>query len=441
MNPTEDGTLSFFPPAAAPHTLEESGLTLDLLVQLLLKTLFFAGTLAGNDLSRRLALQFPVIEPALEQLKTQHNVEIASGALLGNSTYRYRITDAGRARASLFLEQNHYVGVAPVPLEHYRRYMDAFRASVRDDVTPEAVRRAFSHLVLDDHVLDQIGPAVRAGHSMFVYGPPGNGKTVIAQGIRTLLGGGLAIPHALEVEGCIIRFWDPLTHQRLPDTDDADGLERQWTFDRRWVPCHRPLVMVGGELTLEALDLRFNQAVGFYQAPIQALANGGVLVIDDFGRQQCPPRTMLNRWIVPLETGVDFLTLHTGLKFELPFSPFVVFATNLQPSDLVDEAFLRRVQYKVFAENPTVEHFLQIFKDNCARASIPYDEALVRQMLTEYFRPRKIALRACQPRDVINHVLSLCDYAGEPRRLTAEILLAACDSYFVSEHQSQAVYV
>ena len=210
-------------------------------------------------------------------------------------------------------------------------------------VTREAVRRAFSHLVLPQRVLDQLGPAINAGHSLFVYGPPGNGKTVISQAIRNLLLGEIAIPHALEVEGSIIRVFDPVAHEELPaDDHDRLGLENSTDFDERWVRCRRPLVLVGGELTLDQLDVRYSPTLGFYRAPIQTVANGGVLVIDDFGRQACAPRDLLNRWIVPLETHTDFLTLQTGQKIELPFMAMVVFATNIRPADLVDEDELLR---------------------------------------------------------------------------------------------------
>ena len=339
----------------APKTLEEAGLSLDLLTQLALKHLHFSGELKGSELAARLGVNFSVVEPALEFLKGQHQVEIAGGAMTGAASYRYRITDAGRTRVALFLQTNQYVGVAPVPYEQYRRYMQDFVASAPRTATRERVREALSHLVVSQPVLDQLGPAINSGHSMFVYGPPGNGKTVIAQAIRKLLSGEIAIPHAIEVEGAIIRFFDPVNHEPIDEVEDErEQLDLPLRHDRRWVRCKRPMVMVGGELTLPALELSYNPTTGFYRAPIQAVANGGVLVIDDFGRQQCAPRDLLNRWIVPLESRVDFLTLQSGQKFEIPFGVLVVFATNIKPSELVDEAFLRRIRYKVYAEGPTV---------------------------------------------------------------------------------------
>jgi predicted ATPase with chaperone activity len=274
-----------------------------------------------------------------------------------------------------------------------------------------------------------------------VYGPPGNGKTVISQAVRSLLDGDIAIPHAIEIEGAIIRMFDPVNHEPLPSTEvEEDGLDLASRLDRRWIRCRRPMVMVGRELTLEALELSYNEATGFYRAPVQAIANGGVLVIDDFGRQQCAPRDLLNRWIVPLESRVDFLTLQSGQKFELPFSVLVIFATNIKPAELVDEAFLRRIHYKVFAESPTVAEFTLIFQNCCRQSGLAFEPALVEHLLQNYYRPRKIALRGCQPRDLIEHAMSLADYRGEPRQLTADLLDAACGGYFVDEQEGPVTY-
>jgi predicted ATPase with chaperone activity len=292
--------------------------------------------------------------------------------------------------------------------------------------------------VLGTRVLDQLGPAINSAHSLFVYGPPGNGKTVISQAIRNLLDGDIAVPHAIDVEGQIVRLFDPVVHEVLP-LDEPDSLV-SGRLDHRWVRCRRPLVMVGGELTLESLELAYHSVAGFYQAPIQAVANGGVLVIDDFGRQQVPARQFLNRWIVPLESRVDFLTLQTGQKFELPFVTLMVFATNIRPAELVDEAFLRRIHYKVFAESPSLDEFADIFRNCCEERGVDYDRALVDHLLQSYYRPRQIALRGCQPRDLIEQALALAEYRGESKRLTNELLEAACSSYFVDDREATPVY-
>jgi predicted ATPase with chaperone activity len=428
------------PHPAAPRTLEESGLTLDLTLQLVLKTLHFSGELSGSDLARRIGLPFAVLMPAIELLKTEQQVSIVGGGIVGGASYRYRISDSGRTRAALFLENSHYVGYAPVPLEQYYAYMHAFRAAAPKSATQDRIRGAFKHLVISDKVLDQLGPAINAGHSMFVYGPPGNGKTVISQAIRSLLDGNIAIPHALEVEGSIIRVFDPVNHEPVPEHDDELSITADSSMDRRWVRCRRPMVMVGGELTLESLELSYSATTGFYRSPVQAVANGGVLVIDDFGRQSCSPRDLLNRWIVPLESRVDFLTLQTGQKFELPFMTLIVFATNIRPTELVDEAFLRRIQYKIFAESPTIADFTQIFHNNCRDLGATIEPGLIEHLLYDYYRPRKIALRGCHPRDLIKQALSLASYLNRPPHLTSDLIESACASYFVDDREEPAVY-
>jgi predicted ATPase with chaperone activity len=422
------------PHPSAPVTLEETGLSLDLLLQLTLKHMHFAGELTGSELARRLGLRFTAIEPAVQALKGQHQIEIVGGTMLGPASFRYRITDAGRVRVAIFLEHNQYVGVAPVPMWRYASYLRNWQRAAPQTATRDRMHDAFKHLVLSQHVLDQLGPAINAGHSLFVYGPPGNGKSVIAQAIRNLLDGDIAIPHALEVEGQIVRLFDPVTHEVAP-LAESEGLADELCADHRWMRCRRPLVTVGGELTLDALDLSYNPVSGFYQAPVQAAANGGVLVIDDFGRQRVEPRQFLNRWIVPLESRVDFLTLQSGQKFELPFATLLVFATNLRPSTLVDEAFLRRIRYKVFAESPRVEEFAQIFRNCCDERLLEYDRSVVDHLLREWYGRRQIALRGCHPRDLIEQALSMADYRGDPHTLTPELMDAACASYFVADEE------
>ena len=415
----------------APRTLEASGVSGDLVLQLVTKMLHFGGELAGTELASRLGVAFAIIEPALDLLKRERHCEIGGGSTIGAPAYRYRLTDAGRTRAAVFLEHNQYVGPLPVPVDQYLAYMREFGRDRSRAASRAAIKQAFSHLVISDRVLDQIGPAVASRHSLFLYGPPGNGKTVISQAIRDVFTGHIAIPHALAVDNHIIRLFDPINHEPIVSEGSA-GLERQPDVDARWIRCRRPAVTVGGELTLDALDLGFSSA-GFYRAPLQALANGGVLVIDDFGRQQVSPRDLLNRWIVPLESRVDYLTLQTGQKFQLPFEAFVVFATNLKPADLLDEAFLRRIQYKVFAESPTEDEFIQIFENYCRDQELEVDRSLVEALLETELRPRGVLLRGCQPRDLIDHALSLAAYLDQPRALTLTLLAEAAGTYFVHD--------
>ena len=415
-----------------PQTLEQTGLSFDLILQLILKTLHFAGEVTGAGLATRLGLSHSSIQPVLEHLKLTHLVEISGGGLLGGPSFEYQITSAGRNRALLFLEQSHYVGVAPVPFMHYESYMQRFARTMPKSATRARVRDAFSHLVLSERVLDQLGPAINGAHSLFVYGPPGNGKTVIAQAIRNLLDGVMAVPRAIETDGQIIQVFDPVVHEPVP-TPEVTGMDRGEGADQRWVYCRRPLLTVGGELTLDQLELSFSPTAKFYKAPVQLVANGGVLVIDDFGRQKCSPVDLLNRWITPLESRIDYLPLETGQKLPVPFVLLIVFATNLRPTDLVDEAFLRRIHYKVFAENPTRQDFKQIFQRCCEERSIAYNEEVVDNLLTSYFDPRGILPRGCHPRDLIDQAISLAEYRGEPHRLSEEILSAACASYFVDD--------
>jgi hypothetical protein len=422
----------------APGTLEETGLSGDLVLQIVTKTLHLAGELSGAELSERLGVSFQIIEPALALLKREHHCEISGGSVLGGPSFRYRLTDAGRIRAALFLEHDHYIGALPVPLDQYASYMKQF-AIERVQPTRQAIGSAFSHLVLNRRVLDQLGPAIAAQHSLFVYGPPGNGKTVISQAIRDVLPGDMVIPHALSIDGHIIRIYDPVNHQRLDDAPEHSSLARDDAFDGRWVRCRRPLITAGGELTAEALELGFSMATGLYRAPLQVLANGGVLVIDDFGRQQCPPAVILSRWIVPLESGVDYLTLRTGQKFEVPFHTFVVFATNLKPSELVDEAFLRRIHYKVLAESPSDDEFVRIFENYCRAKQLGFDRPLAEHVLRNELKQRGIKARACHPRDLVEHSLSIAAYLGLPRALTADLLSEACATYFVEDRDLATV--
>ena len=420
-----------FAPPPAPQSLEATGLSADLILQIVTKTLHLAGELSGTELSERLGVSFQIVEPALALLKREHHCEISGGSVLGGPSFRYRLTDTGRVRAALFLEHDHYIGALPVPLEQYSAYIKQF-AGEEIHLNKELIRHAFSHLVLSPRVLDQLGPAIAARHSLFVYGPPGNGKTVISQAIREVLSGDMAVPHALSIDGHIIRIFDPVNHEQIDGTEDGSGLMRTNPYDGRWVRCRRPLITAGGELTLDALELGFSTSTGLYRAPLQVVANGGVLVIDDFGRQQVPPRVLLSRWIVPLESRVDFLTLRTGQKFEVPFQTFVVFATNLKPSELVDEAFLRRIQYKVLAESPTVDEFVQIFENYCRSKRLKFDRALA-EYVVDNVQQRGIRLRACHPRDLIEHALSIGAYLDLPRGLTVDLLAEACATYFVED--------
>jgi hypothetical protein len=428
---TETPRSLYCPPA--PATLEAAGLSLDLVLQLTLKTLYFAGDLTGGQIAQRLGVAFSIVEPALASAKSLDLCQIVGSGPIGGPSYRYRLTNAGRLRAQACLAQNTYVGEAPVPIAQYCRYMEKLAARPRARITRDRLRRALGHLVLGDEILDQLGPAVAAERSLFIYGPPGNGKTAISQALRDLIDGEIAIPRTIEVEGNLIRVFNPVNHQAIEPVVEPNDLDGSLPFDSRWVVCRRPLVAVGGELKLETLDLQFSAVAGMYQAPVQMVAGGGVLLVDDFGRQSCPPRDLLNRWIVPLESRVDYLTLQSGLTFSLPFTAFVIFATNLRPGELVDEAFLRRIQYKVRIPNPTRDQFIRIFENCCRVYGLSFDRQVVERLLHVGLEPRQVSLRGCHPRDLIQQALALAAYREEPRELTRDLLLAACESCFVDD--------
>ena len=403
------------------------------MTDLVLKMLHRTAEMTGTEIGRGLALSFTIVGPSLESLKYQRLCEITGGPSLGGPSFRYRLTEAGHTRALRALERNQDIGQAPVSISQYRQYTDEFRRTVPRTVSALQVREAFSRLVVSDRVLDEIGPAVNSGHSIFMYGPPGNGKTVISQTIRDLLEGTIAIPSALELEGNIIRVFDPSVHEAVEKSD----VDNETPHDPRWIECRRPMIAVGGELTLDQLALVYNPRSGVYRAPVQILANGGVLVIDEFGRQRCHPRDLLNWWMVPLESGFEALTLQSGEKVELPFFPLLIFATNLRPSDLVDEAFLRRIQYKIYAESPSRENFARIFKIACEDKRIPFEPEFVEYLFKHVYEKRSIELRACHPRDLVSQGLALASYRRQPRRLTVELLEEAGHSYFLEDHDDR----
>ena len=434
---TESSVRSARPmPPAPPATLAETGLHPDTLSQLLLKTLV-AAEANGTQLSEKLRLPYSILEALLQHARIEKLVEVRGTSGAGSAGYRYTLTDLGRDRAMQFFDLSRYVGPAPVPLAQYNAYVRACMAA-RLFIERERLSTGFQNLIVNRTMLDRLGPAVNSGKSLFLYGAPGNGKTVIAEGIGRALGDEIHVPHAMDVDGQTITMLDPVNHTILGATSrSGDSVIATAAHDLRWEKIRRPVIVVGGELTLEMLDLTFNPIAKFYEGPIQLKANCGVFVVDDFGRQRMPARDLLNRWIVPLESRVDFLTLHTGRKFEVPFNVLIVFATNLKPESLADEAFLRRIPYKIQAHNPTIDEFCKIFELNCNRRNLKFDPVMVESLNRKYYQPRRIQMRACHPRDLIEQVVDMCRYEGRAPVISRDLLDAACGNYFIEEEESQ----
>jgi hypothetical protein len=419
---------------AVPRSLDEAGLGLEFVSDLILKTLYTRGACTGIELSQALCLPFGLLDDPLMDVQQRALIEVRGVEGHGRQGYVFDVTKEGRTRAREILEANPYVGPAPVPGPVYRRWVR--HQSIRSEtVSADRVRRGFRHLVLDHEFLERVGPGINAGRSIFLYGPPGNGKTEVAYAISGILGSHLYIPYAVEIGGHTIALYDSHVHERADEDDglgDSDILFSSGPqYDPRFVRVKRPAVMVGGELTLDQLELQYDRSGGVYMAPPQMKANGGVFVIDDFGRQRVRPRDLLNRWMIPLDKGIDYLGLPTGQKLEVPFDCLVVFSTNLNPSELVEEAFLRRIRYKILMGNPNRDQFGEIFRRMCVRNGITYDDGAVDYIFTHYYEADGIAPRSCHPRDILADLIDLCTYKGIEPDLAPDLLAEACRSYFI----------
>jgi DNA-binding PadR family transcriptional regulator len=424
---------SALPPEALPEpkSVAETGLGLSFLSDLVLKASYFEGVLTGHELMEVVRLPFQgVLSEVLKFLRREQFIQVTGTEGVGEASYRYTITEYGSERARQVLDRSQYVGPAPVPLDLYRQVVAA-QSLQRMAISPASLREALKHLVLPDEFLDLLGPAVNSARSIFLYGDSGNGKTVVAEGVRDMLGGQVWIPYAVEADGAVIKVFDPLSHEPLPAPDERRESGLASALDRRWVLAKRPVVIVGGELTMKGLDLVYNESARYYEAPFQMKANGGMFLIDDFGRQLVRPRDLLNRWIVPLEKRIDFLTLHTGKKIEVPFDVLIIFATNLEPRDLVDEAFLRRIRHKIEMSDPTYDQYREIFRGVCQRRGVVYEEQALAYLLKEHYLKPNRPLRACHPRDIVDELVDIAQYMGSSPRLTKDLIDRACAAYFV----------
>jgi len=406
-----------------PMTIADTGLDASHIGDLLMKHILFMGEFMITELSERVKLSPHVVETAMESLRREKFIDVKGGTGYAAVTYTFKITEPGKNRAAELLDLCRYVGPAPVSLEEYRLMVETqtIKSTI---ISEEGVKKAFSHLVLNESVLKRLGPAISSGKSMFIYGPPGNGKTAIAETISRLLPDTIYIPYALTVGGEIITVFDPVNHIPVR-ADDEDSV------DKRWIQVKRPVVITGGELTLRMLDLDFNPISKYYEASLQMKANNGIFIADDFGRQQVEPQNFLNRWIVPLDRRVDFMTLHTGMKFSIPFDMLIIFSTNIEPKQLVDEAFLRRIPYKIKIDHPTEREYEAIFRMLCKLYDIEFDLETFNYLMNNFYRKDNIKLNACHPRDIIEQIIVSARYYRRPPALTKEAILEAWTNYFV----------
>ncbi len=410
-----------------PTSVTDSGIPLSLIESLLIKRLLVVGQSSGRQLANDLCFSFTVLEDVVQSLRARQVIAHHGSAPLND--YYYMLTDAGRDRAQLAMKTCSYVGPAPVPLMEYVLSVEA--QSIRNENPKESqLRKAFNDICIDEQLFDDLGPAINSGAGMFLYGEPGNGKTTLAQRITQCFGQDVWIPYAIYEDGQIIKLFDAAYHT-ISHHESESSIDIS-SHDRRWVRVKRPTVMVGGELTMDSLEIRFDPNSKVSEAPLQLKSNCGTLLIDDFGRQRVEPRELLNRWIVPLENRFDFLTLSTGKKIKVPFEQLIIFSTNLEPTQLVDEAFLRRIPYKINVQDPSVEEFHDLFKIYCEKMDFEYVPSAVNHLLEQHFAPRNRRLRRCQPRDLLMQIRNFCNYHDLPLDMNPDYIDRVTKSYFTS---------
>jgi len=418
----------------APRTLEEARLPEPMLIELLLRHLSRAGELKAGELAWRLGLVLAVIEPTLDFLRAEKMVEVPRRGSF-DADVSYALTDLGRLRANEALDKCRYVGPAPVALADYVAQVE--RQSVKGmRVDRKQIRAALGDAVVPDQLVSRLGAALNSGRSIYMYGPSGSGKTYLAERMVRTADGAIHVPHAIHVDGEIVQVFDPLVHVRVEGGAPSSQLDRQAAGDRRWVKARRPVVVTGGELTIDMLDLELEPHSRFYIAPPQLKANNGMMILDDLGRQRVPVRELMNRWIVPLDRNVDYMALHTGTKFRVPFDVTVVFSSNLSPTEIGDPAFLRRLGYKIYIGALDEAGYREVFRQACLRANLPHDEAAADFLVRGLHVENRLPLYATIPYDVISKLRDQAMFMGEEPRLDPESLRWAWNLYFAPDEGS-----
>jgi hypothetical protein len=418
----------------SPKSIEETGLSLPDLLNLVAKAMY-SGAEMASQVGGILKLPQRIVQLVIEQAKERKMLDVlGSTGSFAASELRYSLTEKGRTWATEAFAQNQYLGPAPVPLSALVERIQRQRIT-NERVDRGSVEKAFSNLIVSDEFIHKVGPAINSGRSILLYGPPGNGKTSVSEKIGSIFTDTIYIPHCFEVEGQIIKVFDPGVHKRIERNTDGStrGTLRKEDFDLRWVPCRRPFIVTGGELTLEMLDLSFNTLAKFYEAPLHVKALGGIFTIDDFGRQLVSPEALLNRWIVPLESRVEYLKLHTGKSFSLPFDELVVFSTNLSPRDLMDPAFLRRIPYKLEIGGPSAEEYRKIFKLVAKAFEMDATDAVVDRVIFHLRVEHDFPLASYQPKFIIDQVRSACKFEGIPPQFRMDLVEMALGNLFTKD--------
>ncbi len=423
LNPVPETPAAVVQPLA-PDTVHESGLDPQFLLRFILKSAYVTNFETATAIADYVKLPELVVHEVLESAKEKRLVEVLGLADARRSVYRYALTGAGRDWAVEALSQCQYVGPAPVPIDAYRAQVGA-QTITRDQITPAAMALALGHLVLPEGTIERLGPAANSAKAILLYGAPGNGKTSIAMAIGAAFHQSIYLPYCIEADGQIIRLFDPSVH-RL-DTENVPA-PRGRALDPRWLHCHRPVVVTGGELTIEMLDLCFDPISKFYEAPAHMKATGGVFIADDLGRQRVQPHELINRWILPLERRIDFLTLHTGKKIELPFDQLVVFSTNTSPQVMIDAAGMRRIPYTFHVPVPTREEYAEILRQVSEEQGLALPDEVVSYLLDEFYPKTGIPISSAHPKFVVDHVIERCRFSGSAPHMTLELVHDAVDN-------------